>query len=88
MKGGSFRVSIMDLGVAVRGVAGCPRIGGRRVFARGYAVLLGRHTPCVARLFCVAKYAAQIAPQGACPLSQKDHTQSSFGALFQTTPGG
>jgi hypothetical protein len=26
----------------VRGVAGCPRIGGRRVFARGYASLMLR----------------------------------------------
>ena len=40
---------------------------GAGAYWRGYAGLYGRHTPCVARLFCVAKYAAQIAPQGALP---------------------
>ena len=33
-----------------RGVAGCPRIGGRGVLARGYDGPSVRHTPCCAAI--------------------------------------
>ena len=56
-----------------RGVAGCPRMGGKVRICAAMTALWARHTPCVAPLFRVAPYAAQIAPWGACPPSKTYH---------------